>query len=190
MPSWPNTWANQALTQAGVPITIGSHNVMLAWKRSTPLQPYTNNPIGMPAGSSGAPMLLRTGYALFPSMAAFYAAFASFMTSYQGKRLGLDMIDGEPYPASWRDISNLGWPGSKTETDYPSALLDLTTEAYRASVGAVPKADRKTSGQVQPRTEAASTVLANARSVASAVRAITDATTRNTYLLRKHAGNG
>jgi hypothetical protein len=190
MPSWPSTWVTQALTAAGIPVTVGTHNVMRAWKRSTPLQPYTNNPIGMPAGSSGAPALLRTGYALFPSMSAFYAAFATFMKTYQGHLLAADMIGEAPYPESWRDIAALNWPGSVTETDYPSALLDLTTEAYRLSVKATPASDRKTSGQVQPRTEAASVVLANARSVANAVGAISDATTRNSYLLRKHAGNG
>jgi hypothetical protein len=190
MTSWPGTWRQQALTAAGVPVTGSTLVIMKAWKDSTPLQPYTNNPIGMPAGSSGAPALLNTKYALFPTMQQFYSAFGTFMSTYQGRQIALDMTSDTPYPKTWRGISSLNWPASSTETDYPSALLDMTSEEYRKSVNATVTDSRKTSGEIAPRTESAALVIDNARSLAQAGQAIADVGKLTNHLLRKHGGNG
>lgn len=190
MSSWPSNWINWSLTFAGIEVNAQTITIMKAWRDSTPLPPYTNNPIGMPAGSSGAPALLNTKYGLFANINLFYDAFRTFMATYQGKQLAAAMISDNPYPATWRAISSLNWPGSETETDYPAVILDKTTEAYQASVNASAADSRKTSGQVAPRTEAASVVLANARSLAEASQVIADGSKLTTYLLRRHAQDG
>lgn len=188
MASWPSTWMTSALEAAGVPVTPAALAVLKAWKDSTPIPPYSNNPVGMPYGSSGAIRYLSTGYGMFVTIGNFYSAFAAFMRTDAGKRIAADMAMEVPYAAAWRDISRLKWPGTDTETDYPSALLDLTSEAYQKSVHATPAADRKTSGQVIARGDASRTVLQQQRSVSEAVNTITGVENQVRFLLRRHGG--
>lgn len=190
MASWPSTWRNLALQAASIPVNSDTLAILKAWKDSTPLQPYSNNPLGMPAGTSGAPKYLNTRYALFPSMATFYRVFAAWVNSHDGKNLVHAMTSETPYPATWRVISALKWPGSDTETDYPSALLDLTEQSYRDSVNAADATQRKTSGIVGKPSELAQGMVAQARSLHQAAQTFSDATKATQYLLRRHATNG
>lgn len=190
MPSWPSTWIASALDALGVPANHDTIAVMRAWKDSTPISPYSNNPIGMPYATLGAPRFAGTNYAAFRTIDGFYAALVSFGKSAAGKKLIRDMLSESPYAAVWRDISALKWPASDTETDYPAAILDLTTVAYRESVNAVPAGVRKTSGVVTIPSEARTRVIEQARSVAQTAQAVTDVNQAVTYLLRRHARNG
>lgn len=190
MVSWPATWISMTLDASGIPSTADTRAIMKAWKDSTPLPPYTNNPIGMPAGSSGAPQLLTSGYALFGSMDMFYAAFTAFIKSYQGKRLVTAMISSNPYPETWRVISTLKWPGSVTETDYPALLLDMTSDSYRESVSVSQGGSRKTSGVIGQEPPNKSAVIANARNLAQAGQSISDATELMRHLIRNGRENG
>lgn len=189
MPSWPSTWIASALDALGVPANHDTIAIMRAWKDSTPISPYSNNPVGMPFATLGAPRFAGTNYAAFGTIDGFYAALASFGRSAAGRKLARDMLSESPYAAVWRDISALKWPGSATETDYPAAILDLTTESYRASVNATIPSARKTSGEVIIPSLARSRVIEQARSVAQAAQAITDTNQAVTYLLRRHARN-
>lgn len=190
MNSWPSTWIGHVLDAAGIESTGGTRAIMRAWKDSTPLPPYTNNPIGMPAGSSGAPALMNTGYALFATVDLFYSAFATFVKSYQGKVLVKAMTGDNPYPETWRVISTLRWPGSLTETDYPAVLLDMTADSYRESVAASTPGNRKTSGVVGQEPPNKSYVLENARNLAQAGKSINDATELMRHLIRNGRENG
>lgn len=190
MASWPSNWINQALTAAGIPVTGDTIQIMLSWKDSTPLPPWTNNPIGMPVHSSGAQSYMKTRYAMFPAMSAFYAAFAAFAASDAGRKLATAMTADSPYPGTWRAISALKWPGSDTETDYPSAVLDLTDQSYRDSVGAASPGARRTSGQVGGTSPAKADVIANAKVAAAAVTAISNAGAAMRYALQRSRNNG
>lgn len=190
MVAWPPTWRTRALESAGIPVTTGTLAVIKAWKDSTPLSPVSNNPIGMPAGTLGAPRYLNTRYAIFPSISAFYQAFTSFARSSDGKRIVAAMLSENPYPETWRLISSLKWPGSLTETDYPAKLLDLTEQSYRDSVSATPPAGRKTSGQIGNNPQMHAAMVEQARSVAHAAQAFNDSTKAVQYLIRRHARNG
>lgn len=189
MNTWPVTWISQAMAAAGLEDSIPVMRVMLAWQKSTPLPAYSNNPIGMPAGASGAPGYLNTGYAIFPTMSAFYSAFANFIRTYTGGQLASALRSDNPYASAWRTIHALEWPGSSTETDYPSMVLDLTAASYQASVGASPSASRKTSGVVTAPNANRTTILAQAASVNQATQALTDTGEQVRSLLRKHARN-
>jgi hypothetical protein len=169
---YPSIWPTGALTEANLDVTPESIAILRAWQASTPLSPYSNNPIGMPAGVLGAKRYAGTSYAAFTSLPQFYKAFASFCESYDGGKLWSALKAQHPYSAAWRVISGLGWPGSDTETDYPSALLDLTTEAYRASVKAADPADRKTSGLVGIDAHVKAQVIEQARAVSQAAQAL------------------
>jgi len=148
MSTLPADWVIQVLENAAIQPSHKARAVMNAWHASTPLPPMTNNPIGMPTGSSGAPSYLGTKYAIFPSIGAFYAAFSGLCLRSAGNRVVLAITDPVDYGDAWRAISALGWPGSDTETDYPAAVLDLTAQSYRDSVGASGPDARKTSGMV------------------------------------------
>lgn len=169
MSSWPSDWITRSLAAAKIEPTGQAVSIMRAWKNSTPLPPLSNNPLGFPSGYSGAPAYLNTQYAIFPSMAAFYAAFARLATSAPGQAVAAALAAEGGYPAAWRAISALAWPASGTETDWPSAVLDLTTADYRQSVGATAPAARKTSGTVGPLNEEATSALDLMRQLHSTV---------------------
>lgn len=181
---WPSNWITSVLEAAGVPVTQSTMTIMRAWYASTPTPLYTNNPIGVPAGTLGASELLNTGYALFATIGVFYRAFAAFSETYQGQRLIADMQSENPYPATWRAIHSLNWPASRTETDYPAALLDLTEASYRESVGASDATQRKTSGMVGAAAPNKNLVIEGARNLATAGQAITGATELVQHLLK------
>lgn len=180
MTSWPSDWIGRALAAADVEPTGYAISVMRAWKNSVPLPPLSNNPLGFPAGTAGAPAYLSTRYAIFPSMREFYRAFAALAASAPGHAIKAALGQDGGYGAAWRAISALPWPARDTETDWPAAVLDLSAESYRQSVGATAPAERKTSGIVGiPSTDAASVLdlmrqvhstLANAKDAAEATR--------------------
>lgn len=182
MASWPSDWITRALAAGGIEPTGNAIAIMRAWKNSTPLPPLTNNPLGFPAGTRGAPAYLGTRYAIFPSMVAFYAAFGSLAKSGLGRELAAALASERGYAPAWRAISALAWPAKDTETDWPAAVLDLTTADYRQSVKAAAPSARRTSGTIGPTSEEATSALdlmrelhstvANARNGLEATRAL------------------
>lgn len=175
MASWPSDWITRSLAAAKIEPSGQAVSVLRAWKNSTPLPPLSNNPLGFPAGTRGAPSYLGTRYAIFPSMAAFYAAFAALATSPPGRAVAAALAPDGTYPQAWRAISALAWPGKDTETDWPAFVLDLAAESYRASVAAVAPAARKTSGIVGAEVPGAASVLDLLRTLNSTVANSQDA---------------
>jgi len=174
---WPDGWITATLKEADLPVTDFTRKVMQTWQQSTPMLPYTNNPIGMPAVKGQTGELMRTGYAMFATMPMFREAFARFVMSSAGRALRDAMGLSEKYPAAWRAIHVLPWPANKTETDWPSALLDLTSESYRNKAQtASDTADRKTSGAIGNQTGFGTLTGSSGRAAATAVTAIQQAT--------------
>lgn len=165
MPSWPPQWIRLTLEALGAEVSSASIAVMRAWSASTPIPPLTNNPIGMPASTTGAPRYLGTPYAIFPTMDAYYKAVSAFARTSSGRDIASALSQDLPAASVWRAVSILGWPGSASESDYPSGVLDISGEAYKASVLAKDVPDRKTSGMVGGSTPNRATVLDHARSV-------------------------
>lgn len=175
--SWPDGWSTAALKSANLPVTDFTLKVMSAWNQSTPILPYTNNPLGMPAVKGKTLELMRTGYAMFVTTEHFRAAFSSFINSSAGQPVHDAMALGEKYPEIWRAIHALPWPAAKTETDWPSALLDLVSESYRAKLASVASpADRKTSGVLGTQTAFDGLSTSASRVTVSAVTTIQQAT--------------
>ena len=185
MASWPSDWITRALDAAKIEPSGQAISIMRAWKNSTPLPPLTNNPLGFPAGASGAPSYLSTPYAIFPSMAAFYAAFGRLAASSPGRRLAAALAPDGTYAAAWRAISDLPWPARQTETDWPSAVLDLTAASYQASVKAVAPAARRTSGTVGHEVPGAASVLDLMRQLHSTVANAKDAQEATRIMIQK-----
>lgn len=147
MNQWPSGWQRAALKHAGITPTDFAESIMTAWCKSTPTDPWTNNPIGLPAHENGAPRALDTRYALFHTTTQFRDAFKRLLASPQAAELRLILTEGSGHGQAWREISQLGLPASDTETDYPSAILDMLDTKYRATLTQVEPKDRK--GQVR-----------------------------------------
>src|SRR5487761_647101 len=170
---WPDGWIPATLKDAGLPVTDFTRKVLLAWNASTPILPYTNNPLGMPAVKGKTLELMQTGYAMFVTMPQFRTQFAAFCNGTQGSALYDALALSEAYSQAWRAIHQLPWPANQTETDWPSAVLDLTSESYRNQAASVASpADRKTSGTLGPQTALGTGAGTSSRTSADAAIAI------------------
>lgn len=148
MYNWSDGWREALIEEMGVDRSDFLMSVLQAWQESTPLQPYTNNPLGMPYDKGNVPRLLSTNYGLFRDLAQFRSAFVSFIQGQYGSSLRSALLGGEALGPAYRAIHGLGWPGNLTESDYPSAVLDLTTATVRSRLQTTDPADRKTAGTI------------------------------------------
>lgn len=190
MASWPSTWKTRVLTSLGVAVTQDALKVISAWQKSTPLDPWTNNPLGMPAKTGVVAPVPGTKYAMFRNIDDFYAAFAQFAKTPRGNAIKMAVNADRGYGATWRAISALDWPASATETDYPSAVLDLAGEAYAASVGARPADQRKSAGKPKAAPAVQEAMLHQARSIVSAAHTFRNASSATRFLLKGSARYG
>lgn len=175
--NWPDGWTTATLEAAGLPVTDFTRKAMSAWAASTPMLAYTNNPLGMPAVKGKTLELLRTGYAMFATPDMFRQAFAEFIGSHGGQAVHQAMSLDEKFSEVWRAVHALPWPANKTETDWPSAVLDLTSESYRRQVQTVSDpADRKTSGAYGSQTASGTLSSVSSRVSAQTMIAIQQAT--------------
>lgn len=173
---WPDGWATALLKDAGLPVNDFTLKAISAWNSSTPILPYTNNPLGMPAVKGKTLELMRTGYAMFVTPQLFRDAFAAFIKSPTGTPLDDALSLDEKFSKVWRAVHSLQWPANVTETDWPSAVLDLTSESYRRRVESVASpADRKTSGVIGTQTAFGAGSANSSRTSASTAIAIQQA---------------
>lgn|SRR5487761_129025 len=149
MAGWTQAWRERVLRAGGVPVTQYALDVLSAWRRSTPTEPWTNNPLGHPARGSGAPEALDTPYAMFPTINDFTAAMKRLLKSPAGKQLLHTLITSDSYATAWREIHALKWPANLTESDYPAVLLDMVEQTYRDKLSRTSKEKRKTAGTQQ-----------------------------------------
>lgn len=148
MYDWQAGWREALISDLGVDRSDFLMSVFQAWQESTPLQPFTNNPLGMPFVRGSVPELLNSGYGLFSDMAQFRQSFAGYVHGPYGAGLKSALLTGESLGKAYRAIRALDWPGNRTETDYPSAVLDLMTANVRARLQTAQPADRKTAGTI------------------------------------------
>lgn len=147
MTQWPTGWREHALRHAGIPITDFAMEVLHLWEQATPTDRFTNNPLGMPARQYGVPRALNTEYAAFPTMQRFYDAFSKAATGGRGSPLLTAIAVHGKHSSVWREIHALGWPANKTETDYPSTVLDRVPGALPKEASGTAPTDRKTVGK-------------------------------------------
>lgn len=188
---FPDGWITATLKEAGLPVNDFTLRTMAAWADSTPMLSYTNNPIGMPAVKGKTLELMRTGYAMFVTMGDFRKAFADLITSHGGQALRDALALDERYSKAYRAIHALKWPASTTETDWPSAVLDLTSESYRSKVASVASpTDRKTSGTLGTQTAFGTSAAYTGRRAAETFAAIQQATQAFQSNMRRRQSNG
>jgi hypothetical protein len=169
MTRWYSGWQNAALRAADIPLSQFAKDVLNLWAESTPLELWTNNPVGMPQRGHSVLRVPNTAYASFPDMQAFRNAFCSYLATPRGKALYAVLANAESLPAAWREIHALKWPANTTETDHPSALLDRLEADQAKRIRAKSSGKRKSSGTVNPQPDLHAQVVHAHRVMANAV---------------------
>lgn len=182
---WSDGWQQATLRAVGVPVTQYALDVLNAWQQSTPTQPWTNNPLGYPAAGSAYPKALDTPYAVMPTMDEFRAAFKRVLKTGNGQSVLNVLLSGDSYSDAWREIHALGWPANATESDYPTALLDLVTDAYRKKVQAKSGGQNNSAGQMQASPATHTAIKAQAQALNHAAQSFSNGADAITYLVRR-----
>lgn len=147
---WPDGWIQALLDNLDIATTSWSIKILDAWQRSTPLEPWTNNPLGVPTLDGMYPAVQGTLYAAFPSMAMFREDFGSRLVAPPGEAMFDELLAQDDIPAMWRAIHALDWPGTKLEYEYPYEVLKLTSQSYQDSILENGPGHRRSTGVVNP----------------------------------------
>lgn len=146
MPRWESGWREHALKNAGLEATQFAVGVLQDWMESTPIQPWTNNPLGFPQHGYAQVRAMKSPYAVFPTMNHFHDAVKRLLTSKRGYELRLALSGDGAYAEVWRAVNSLKWPANGTESDYPSRVLDRVATEYREKLQSVQPEQRTTVG--------------------------------------------
>lgn len=190
MTNWPDGWREALLSANGIPETQFALNVLNYWAQATPVQKFTNNPLGIPSAGFGAPRAFNTAYAAFPTPDAFRKAFGIALKSTEGKALYHALAAQDSLTVAWRAIHGMKWPANDTETDYPATILDAVTDGSTAKLKVSKKAARKSVGTEPVRTDVHAMVQAQGHALHHAVNNISGATDAMNYVIQRMAGNG
>jgi hypothetical protein len=148
MNGWPTRWRQQILEDLGIPVSQHALDVLKAWKDSTPLQPYSNNPLGLDARKANLPSIANTNYAQFRSMSHFRSELVKLGNTTPGRKVKAALTEGATFSEAWHAIRSLNTPGKHTETDYPHHVLALSSKAYEENSPQPSDGKRKTTGVV------------------------------------------
>lgn len=184
MAGWPSDWRQRSLRAAGVPVSVWALGVLTAWCKSTPVAPWTNNPLGLPARPGGPPRALDTPYGVYPSIAAFAHDFGVLLHGSKGIALQHELISANSLASAWREIHGLKLPANQTETDYPAVLLDMVEEQYREKLSRRKVSERKTSGVTTATPETHDAVRRQAIALHKAAIAFTDGRKAMQHIVR------
>lgn len=185
MSVWPTSWRQDALRSIGVEVSQHALDVLRDWHASTPVQPWTNNPLGLPAYGNGAPEAMGTPYAAFPDHGAFNDALA--LLASRGGHLPIQhaLHPDTSIARAWQSIHALDLPGNGTETDYPAVLLDRVAEKYRKKLQTVPVSERKSMGEGIKAVDMHHPVIQAARGIHHAAANIRDVSEAIRYLTQR-----
>lgn len=190
MTQWPTGWREHTLRHADIPITDFAMEVLHLWEQATPTDRFTNNPLGMPARQYSMPRALNTEYAAFPTMQHFYDAFKKAAMSGRGSPLYTAIAVHGRHSSVWREIHKLEWPANKTETDYPSTILDSVPGAAPKEASGVRPEDRTTVGKSISGTSGRHPTIRHNEILYHAASNISDATKAMQYIARRVNRNG
>lgn len=145
---WPTRWRQQVLEALEIPVSQHGLNVLKAWKDSTPLEPYSNNPLGLDAKRANLPKVGGTNYAQFRSLSHFRSEIVRLGNTVAGHKVKAALTEGATYSEAWHAIRALNTPGKHSEDDYPTHVLALASKAYEEGAPKRKTGRRKTTGVV------------------------------------------
>jgi hypothetical protein len=182
---WASTWRDDVLRISGIPKSQFALDVLSAWRKSTPVEPWTNNPLGMPARGNGVTQAFSTPYGVFGSVRHFATSFNRFLQTRQGESIKHILTVGDSMTDAWREIHAIDWPARNTETDYPVALLDRVEADYRAKVQRRSGGKQKSTGVAQAAPEVHVAMRQQARALTDAASAFSDGRQAIRHIIRR-----
>ena len=182
---WPTAWRESTLTHLGAPVTQHALDVLRDWHLSTPTQPWTNNPLGLPATGNNVPEAMGTPFGAFPTHTEFRVALKRVADDSGHMPLLHALLEGTSIARAWRTINALNLPGVNTESDYPAVLLDRVDETYRRKLQTVPVSRRKSMGTGPGQVDMSHPVLQAASGIHHAANNILDLTQAIKYLTQR-----
>lgn len=190
MTIWPDGWREALLAYADIPAEQFALDVLNYWAQATPVQRFTNNPLGMPAKGYGAPKAFNTPYAAFPTPDAMRKAFNLALNTTAGKAVYHALATQDKLSVAWRAIHALNWPANLTETDYPATILDAITDGSTAKLKVSKPADRKSVGSPTAQTDVHKMIQAQGQALHHAVSNISGATAGMDYVMKRMRNHG
>lgn len=144
--AWPTTWRKSALQAADIEPSPFALKALSLWQKSTPTQPWTGNPLGLPQQGYSSRVVPHTQYALFLKYSQFYEAFARAISTERSGIIKVLLQSGDSVAKLWREIHDMGWPATGTENDYPREIHYWIGDEFRAKLNIQPKTVYRTSG--------------------------------------------
>lgn len=181
---WPSTWRKSVLLTLEIEPTAFAHKALALWQKSTPLEPWTRNPLGVPAVGSPRRTVTGTKYAIFPSYAEFNRALATALGGDGGMAVKAYLSDDGSISKLWRAIADLKWPASETESDYPAEIQNWMGEtvSYRAGTG--DKRGKRSSGTTGGLSSSEQRVMQAHRAMVTATQAKLDLASAINFIVR------
>ena len=146
MTDWPSTWRKSALAALEIEPSPFANKALALWQKSTPMEPWTRNPLGVPAIGGNRRIVPGTKYAIYGSYSDFSHSLAMSLGGEGGMAVKAYLSDGGNIPKLWRAIAALKWPASETESDYPSEIQHWMSEPVRYRAGTGDNRGKKSSG--------------------------------------------
>lgn len=187
---WPSNWKHALLRELDIPVTQYALDVLSSWHKSTPVMPWTNNPLGLGAREHNKPEALGTPYAVFSTMKDFRSTMVRVSASTAGKKLVKALRDADKYSTAWHAIQGLNTPGRHTEEDYPIHVLHLASKAYEEHARKPRKGAPKTTGVVNPQVAPTNAVREINRALYHAAANMTDHRKAIAHIVKKGKEHG
>lgn len=144
--SWATTWARKTLQEIGLEPTTYAIKALRLWQKSTPLQPWTYNPLGIPKKGYAPKAVPGTQYALFHSYSEFNSALGKALGTERQGRISLLLKAADNTTALWREINALPWPAAQSESDWPVLLHGMARQELQALGLDLPVSPQRTTG--------------------------------------------
>lgn len=185
MSRWPTRWRQDLLRDLNIPENQFALDALSAWQKSTPIEPWTNNPLGLDANRAGRPNLHDTAYAVFPQMSDFRTEMVRLKKTTSGRSIATLLEHGDRFSEIWHAVRKMNTPGKTTETDYPHKILDLAAKAYEDNMPKRTPGKPKTTGVVNPRHTPHHIATEQARALHHAAHRMNSVSDGITYIIKR-----
>jgi len=185
MNGWPTRWRQQVLEDLGIEVTQHGLDVLNAWRKSTPLEPYSNNPLGLDARKASVPSVANTNYAQFRSMSHFRSEMVKLGQTSSGRKVKAALTEGATFSEAWRAIRSLNTPGKHLEDDYPTHVLEMAAKKYEENAPRKVAGRKKTTGTVGKNPTPHEGARMQAAALHHAAKNFTDHTKAITYIVKR-----
>lgn len=184
MSGWVSTWHMSLLRAAGMERTPYAKTALIKWQKSTPTEPWTHNPLGIPSKGYSNQAVPGTPYALFNKWADFNDAFVKAVARPEAADIRSYLSSGESPAKLWRAINSLGWPAATTEDNWPRELYTAIGDPFRAKLNLPERQTNRSSGTHDGTATDSHAVLQHQRAMITAVQTKQDLASAIAFIIK------